>query len=260
MTVIQAVQQQEVVEFQKYLQRGAYHWQQIAKNPFRRNAYVLGRYQNVMTLVTEACGTLEGKTILEVGCGDGVLAYLLAKQGARVIGIDYSALAIDFAKQKTAAESDLHLQFQQASAYQLPFADAGFDMVISSDVIEHMTDVDQYLREIARVCQVGGKIVLSTPVRFTERVLDPEHVVEWFPNEFKALINGYFPQSRFYYSHPVALQELLRIHCFKKPVFKFVANLVSFLRNPFEGFQSQFQLMSLQYSVSEKCQANSTQQ
>lgn len=236
----------KIREFQKYKKRGAYHWDQIGKNIFKRNTFVLGRYNNMLTLVKSRVPYLKDKKILDVGCGDGVLSYLFAKDGATVSGIDYSSLAIAFAKEKT---EDFDINFQQASAYELPFEESSFDVVISSDVIEHLEEVSKYLLEIKRVIKDEGIVVISTPIRFTEYPLDKEHVVEWFPDEFKEVILSEFQDVSFYYSHSLVGHEFIQKTLFGKSWYKVFFNLVSFFYNPFDGFNVGFKHKVLQYAV-----------
>jgi ubiquinone biosynthesis O-methyltransferase len=236
----------KVIEFQKYKIRGAYHWEQISSNIFKRNTFILGRYNNMIQLVKNKVGILQDKKILDVGCGDGVLSYLLSKQGANVSGIDYSVMAIEFANEKT---RNSKIDYRQGSAYELPFSDNSFDIVVSSDVIEHLKDVPLYLAEINRVSRNDAVIVISTPVKFTELPLDPEHVVEWFPNEFKCTINNQFQVSEFYYSHSLVMHELLQAQIFGKRCYNVLLNILSFFYNPFNGFNVKFKHKALQYAV-----------
>jgi ubiquinone/menaquinone biosynthesis C-methylase UbiE len=96
---------------------------------------------------------IKGKKLLDVGCGDGVLSYLFVKEGAKVCGIDYSDIAVKLAKEKT---KNIGIEFKQGSAYELPYEDNFFDIVVSSDVIEHLEDMPKYLSEINRVVENGG--------------------------------------------------------------------------------------------------------
>lgn len=237
----------DVREFQKYKTRGAYHWEQIGYHILKRNAFVLGRYRNVISLLKKEFGSLYNKKILDIGCGDGVLSYLLSKEGALVSGVDYSDIAIGYAKEKC---QGTNIDFKQGSAYDLDFGQSSFDAVVSSDVIEHLEDVPKYLSEIKRVVTNRGIVVLSTPVKYTEYPLDKEHVIEWFPNEYKNVIESYFENSIYHYSHPLALQEIYEATYFGKTWGRVLFNIYSFLINPFEGFTSRFKHMALQYSVS----------
>jgi ubiquinone biosynthesis O-methyltransferase len=238
----------KVREFQKYKTRGAYHWEQISLNPRKRNSFVLGRYQNMFQLVQKEID-IKNKKLLDIGCGDGVLSYLFAKEGAKVTGIDYSDIAIEFGKEKIKSKN-LDIDFKQGSAYELPYKDNSFDIIVSSDVIEHLEDVPKYLSEINRVVKNGGIVVISTPIKFTEYPLDKEHVIEWFPNEFKQVIEKQFNKTQYSYSHPLTLEQIYQTTYFGKQLSKILFNIVSLFKNPFVGFNSKFQYLMLQYSVS----------
>ncbi len=233
--------------FNKYNDRGAgYHWDKISYHILKRNAFILARYNNVISLIEKNAG-MKGQAVLDVGCGDGVLSHLLAKKGLRVSGIDYTVEAIEFAKGKAQGA----IEFKVGNVYELPWDDGSFDVVVSSDVIEHLEDVDKYISEIKRVLKTDGLCVLSTPVRITKEPLDKEHVVEWFESEYIDVIEKHFSDSIFYTSHPVCLKELMSGLYFNKPWGKVVFNVLSiFGYNPFESFESRFKHMSLQYSVS----------
>jgi ubiquinone biosynthesis O-methyltransferase len=231
------------IEFKKYKTRGAYHWEQISLHPTKRNAFVLGRYRNVISLLKKL-GSLKAKKILDVGCGDGVLSYMLAKEHAILSGVDTSDIAIAYAKEKT---KNMQIDFRQASAYKLPFDEGEFDAVVSSDVIEHVQDVNQYLKEIKRVTKKGGIIVLSTPIRFTEEPLDKMHVVEWFTKEYINMLAKHFDETDFYTSHPVFWMEAMQ----RSKYGRLIVNVISYFKNPFEELKPKFRYMALQYSVSE---------
>lgn len=233
--------------FNKYITRGAgYHWQQISKHPLKRSAFSVARYKNVISLV-ENNVDIKGKSVLDVGCGDGVLSYLMSQKGLEASGVDSSREAIDFAKQKTKNAID----FRVGDVYSLPWGDDSFDIVVSSDVIEHLDDVGKYISEIKRVLKKGGVCVLSTPIRITEKPLDSEHVVEWFEGEYHDLIESLFIENTFYKSHPVCFMEIMTVPIFNKPWGKLFINILSMIGlNVFETFKSNFRYMALQYSVS----------
>ena len=127
----------EEIKFLKYKQRGAYHWDQISKNPLKSNAFVKGRYLKCIELL-ENISELKNKTILDFGCGDGALAYLLWKKGAKVYGVDNSEIAIKYAIEKHKQhKTDCHFELTN---YETVFEDNFFDFVICTDVIEHVLE------------------------------------------------------------------------------------------------------------------------
>lgn len=235
------------LEFNKYRKRGiGYHWEQVSLHPIKRRAFVIGRYNNLILLLKSYSNkNIKDQKILDVGCGDGVLAYQICKQGAKVFGIDSSEIAISYAKQKTMGSG---IEFLHGSAYELPWDDEKFDAVVSSDVIEHVQDVDRFLSEIRRVVRKVGHVVISTPIRFTEKPLDNMHVVEWFPDEFKNIILRDFPDSLFFETHPVFWMEMTRCSIF----LMIAVNIMSLIKNPFETLDSKFCYKGLQFSVSKK--------
>ena len=92
--------------------------------------------------------------ILDVGCGEGTLVRLLESDGPLVYGVDINADAVRTAH---------HPRITQASAVELPFADASFDLCVGSHVIEHMEFPKEFLSELARVVRRNGRIVLIYP-------------------------------------------------------------------------------------------------
>lgn len=86
--------------------------------------------------------------MLDVGCRDGALSYLLARKGFLVSGIDNQEIAIRFAIGKT---KGLNINFKVGSAYKIPWRDGTFDAVVPSDVIEHLQDTKRLIYRIENV-------------------------------------------------------------------------------------------------------------
>ena len=232
-------------EFVKYKNRGAYHWGNVSHNLFKRNAFVIGRYRNMMSLLEQnVAGGLRGRTVLDVGCGDGVLSVCLAKKGALVHGVDNSSHALEYANSRTERKC-VDVCFERGSAYSLPYHDESFDAIVSSDVMEHLHDTGGYLAEIRRVAKKDAVIVISTPIRFTENPLDPMHVFELFPGEFVSVISSLFDKTEFHYSHPVLWMEIYQ----RRLLYRMAINALSYVINPFSQIDPSHRLKALQYAV-----------
>ena len=101
---------------------------------------------------------LSGLNILDIGCGGGLLAEPLTRLGAQVTGIDMSAPAIKIA-QNHAEKMGLNIRYLEMSAEALAEKEQGFDIVIASEVIEHVADRNTFLEAIANLGQganMGG--------------------------------------------------------------------------------------------------------
>jgi SAM-dependent methyltransferase/uncharacterized protein YbaR (Trm112 family) len=97
--------------------------------------------------------------ILDIGCGDGAATALLAHQAAghTVIGTDWSQMAL--ARARSRGLTLLRASIDGA----LPFMDGVFDVIVLSEIIEHLVDPDDALDEAIRVLRPGGSLFLSTP-------------------------------------------------------------------------------------------------
>jgi 2-polyprenyl-3-methyl-5-hydroxy-6-metoxy-1,4-benzoquinol methylase len=103
-----------------------------------------------------------GELVLDVGCGVGFLLNAMhTVYGTRGVGIDFSSVAIKAAIAYNPCDND----YQVADALRLPFRDGRFDLVISYDVIEHVSDPTEFVREVCRVTRPGGRILIYTPSR-----------------------------------------------------------------------------------------------
>jgi len=98
-----------------------------------------------------------GKTVLDIGCGEGILAKILEEKGNSVIGIDVSELAIDLAR-RNGVEAVL-CDIENDS---LPFADK-FDVIILSEVLEHLIFPDKVLLRLQNYLKEEGYLILTFP-------------------------------------------------------------------------------------------------
>jgi ubiquinone/menaquinone biosynthesis C-methylase UbiE len=106
-----------------------------------------------------------GELILDVGCGNGRDLLPLAQLGCRCVGVDYSPAMIQEARRDLAAAGIAAMDLLVGDATRLSFADASFDKVFASEVIEHIPDWPAAIREMARVLRPGGTVAITTPNR-----------------------------------------------------------------------------------------------
>lgn len=121
-------------------------------------------------------GLRPGERVLDLGCGEGrhTLGVWLSADVVSV-GVDLSLQDLQTAQKKATdfivpGQNDQRLLLACANGLHLPFADASFDKVICSEVLEHIPDYQGVLREILRVLKPGGDFVASVPRTWPERI------------------------------------------------------------------------------------------
>jgi len=107
--------------------------------------------------------------IIEVGCGGGIFCEYIAQQGYDIIGVDLSSGAINVAREH-ALINQLKIRYEIASVYQLPFADESFDIVMSSDFLEHIEDLETAIYEMSRILKPNGLFIFDTISRNAKSV------------------------------------------------------------------------------------------
>jgi len=119
------------------------------------------RYRAELTdlAVTKTIGSPAGLTVLDAGCGEGYLSRMLAKAGATVTGIDFSASLVAAAREMILTDG-LPIAFDTGTVYDLPYADAAFDVVICNHLINDLQDPAGPIREFARVLRQGGRLII----------------------------------------------------------------------------------------------------
>ncbi len=144
------------------------------------------------------------KIVLDAGCGAGYGTNFLAESGARwVLGIDISPEAIHYAAQNYTRSN---LTFCVMDCVQLGLRSQTFDMVVSLELIEHLTQPEQFLAEVARVLRPDGLFFISTPNRKVSstpwgKVSWPFHKHEFSFNELRELLESYFQEVQIWGSY-----------------------------------------------------------
>jgi len=107
-------------------------------------------------------GGLSGKRVLDIGCGGGILSESFAKEGAEVTGIDLSPTAIE-AGAEHAEENGLLVEYRVSSVSDLSEERRGYyDIVVCSEVVEHVDDLEGFLRDALSMLKHGGLFFFST--------------------------------------------------------------------------------------------------
>jgi len=119
-----------------------------------RNYYLMPRMLAML-------GDVSGRTVLDIGCGDGGYARELARRGASVTAVDGSARLIQIARERTDA-AGIHVRFVHANANALDALDAGsFDLCVAAMSLMDVEDYRGAIREIGRVLRTGGELAMS---------------------------------------------------------------------------------------------------
>lgn len=137
----------------------------------------------------------EDGVVLDAGCGSGYGAARLAEAGARhVDAIDISAKAIEFSRHHFGRP---HLEFAVASIESLPFPHDRFDLVYTSNTLEHVADVRAFLREAHRVLKPSGTLLVAVPPIAGDaglyiNLINRYHLNIWSPRQWQFVIGQFF--------------------------------------------------------------------
>jgi 2-polyprenyl-6-hydroxyphenyl methylase / 3-demethylubiquinone-9 3-methyltransferase len=135
--------------------------------------------------IAQVTGGIAGKTVLDVGCGGGILAEAMAIAGAQVTGIDLSEKALGVAQLhqlESGVAVDYRLIAAEALALETP---ARFDLVTCMEMLEHVPDPSSIVAACAALAKPGGTLVFSTlnrnPKSYLFAILGAEYVLRLLP-------------------------------------------------------------------------------
>jgi 2-polyprenyl-6-hydroxyphenyl methylase / 3-demethylubiquinone-9 3-methyltransferase len=125
-----------------------------------------------------------GLSLLDIGCGGGLLSEPLARLGFEVTGIDPAGNNVDVAKGH-AGEAGVPVTYRKVTAGTLMDEKARFDVVLAMEVVEHVPDVPEFVATAASLVKPGGLFVAATINRtkrsFALAIVGAEYVLRWLP-------------------------------------------------------------------------------
>lgn len=130
------------------------------------------------SITLDVIGDVQGKRVLDLGCGTGRYCALLAERGASVVGVDPSPEMLKYAKQKALAFANIDLY--DGTLANVDFPNEHFDLVVSALALSHVSDLKPTLQECVRVLKYGGWVVISDIHPFWP--VSGHNYVEFFDN------------------------------------------------------------------------------
>jgi SAM-dependent methyltransferase len=157
----------------------------------------LARYQFAAKLAN-------GLRVLDAACGEGYGTAMIANAGAaQAVGVDLDAKAVEHAQKRYG------LDFRQGDVKNLPVEDSSFDLVVSFETIEHVSEGVRVISEFRRVLTDDGLLVISTPNK-TEYLMSTDfHEREYTTGEFEALLRSEFEEVHLLYQQNWLLSAVL---------------------------------------------------
>jgi 2-polyprenyl-6-hydroxyphenyl methylase/3-demethylubiquinone-9 3-methyltransferase len=152
-------------------------------NPVRV-AYIRNAVARHFALDPAAAQPLAGLSVIDIGCGGGLVAEALSRLGARVTGIDASAESVRVAELHARREG-LDIRYRHAVPEDLASDGECFDTVLALEVVEHVADLDRFVEACAALRTAGGVMVFATLNRTLKSLalakIGAEYVLRWLP-------------------------------------------------------------------------------
>ena len=152
-------------------------------NPVRL-AYIRDRVCRRFGRDPRSAASLQGLSLVDVGCGGGILSEPLARLGARVTGLDPAPTNVAVARLH-AERTGLQIDYRNDTVEAVVARGEAFDVVLAMEVVEHVSDVQAFVDACARAIRPGGLLVMATLNRtlrsFALAIIGAEYVLGWLP-------------------------------------------------------------------------------
>ena len=152
-------------------------------NPVRLD-FILNEAEKHFSINRNASAPLAGLSVIDVGCGGGLLTEPMSRLGATVVGVDASEEAVKVADTHARLQG-LNIDYRHALPEEVAKEGRTFDLVINMEVIEHVADVDTFLAACTTLLAPGGAMAISTLNRTIKSLalakIGAEYVLRWLP-------------------------------------------------------------------------------
>jgi len=149
-------------------------------NPVRQE-YLVDKIKNHFSILPNGSYPFKNLTLLDVGCGGGLISEPMTRLGAKVTGIDASEKNINVAKFH-AEQMNLKINYLCSTPEKL---NKQFDIILCLEIIEHVADVDLFIKSCARLLKKNGIIFFATLNRtaksFLFAIVGAEYILNWLP-------------------------------------------------------------------------------
>jgi 2-polyprenyl-6-hydroxyphenyl methylase/3-demethylubiquinone-9 3-methyltransferase len=149
-----------------------------------RVAHLSGRLPVLLQRDPNTVRPLAGLNIIDVGCGAGLVTEPISNLGAAMLGIDAAERNVQVAERHARATA-ASVQYRHALPEEIAEEGRTFDAVLSLEVVEHVADLPNFLKALARLVAPGGVLVIGTLNRtvrsFVKAIIGAEYVLGWLP-------------------------------------------------------------------------------
>lgn len=169
------------------------YYRAVKKN---QNSKLINKWitkQDSFIKAIERIPNIKNLKILELGSGRGFLTKYLKDKGLDIMGSDFNKFNLKLAKKIN------NINLDYINALNINYPDNTFDMVISTELIEHLPDVNKHIKEIKRILKLGGYYCFSTPNVYLEKIYnsltnkknDPFHISSQSFQSIKKIFKSY---------------------------------------------------------------------